>query len=249
MSIPENQSISAPDGAAAGTVPVAVGAEALTTQSQPIAAINNCGRHVEVQCVQFTSPNSDEMMTIDEAQSRLRSDRHLIARQSADDLDKELGLKSQSHDAIGLCPDGAENSIMTDSSATDPGTARYANAVKGRALAQKNVITFSDAPDARHEFLVPLEKASLCEVKVALCERGIVYHTLVSEAGGTRVVIIDQDRKQGSQIRAAANCFGAEDVERWGTAEFDGVQSTTAQEREAPKPMKCNEIFGCGGWI
>ena len=86
-------------------------------------------------------------------------------------------------------------------------------AVKRRALAQKNVITFSDAPDARHEFLVPLEKAGLREVQVALRERGIVYHTLVSEPGGTRVVIIDQDRKQGSQITAAANCFGAEDVD------------------------------------
>jgi hypothetical protein len=166
------------------------------------------------------------MMTIDEAQARLRSDRHLIAKQSADVLDKELGLKPQSHDAIGLCPDGAENSIMTVCSATDSETARYANAVKGMALSQKSVITFSDAPDAHHEFLVPLEKASLREVQHALCEKGIVYHTLVSEPGGTRVVIIDPDRKQGSEIRAAANCFGAEDVERWGKAEFDGVQST-----------------------
>jgi len=181
------------------------------------------------------------MMTIDEAQSRLGSDRHLIARQSADALDKELGLKSQSHDAIGLCPDGAENPIMTDSSAADPRTARYANAVKGRALAQKNVITFSDVPDARHEFLVPLEKASLREVQVALCERGIVYHTLVSEPGETRVVIIEPDRKQGSQIRAAANCFGAEDVERWGKAEFDGVQSTDGLSDSEARDMARRE--------
>jgi hypothetical protein len=78
--------------------------------------------------------------------------------ESADALDKEVGLKSQSHDAIDLCPDGAENSIITFSSAMDPETARYANAVQGRALAQKNVITFSVAPDARHEFQCPWKK-------------------------------------------------------------------------------------------
>jgi hypothetical protein len=85
----------APNGATTGTAPVVAGAEASTTQLPSIAAIDNCGRHVEIQCVQFTSPNSDEMMTIDEAPGRLTSNRHLIAKQSADVLDEELGLRSQ----------------------------------------------------------------------------------------------------------------------------------------------------------
>jgi hypothetical protein len=38
VSLQEIQNISAPDGAAAGTVPVATGAEAATTQSQSIVA-------------------------------------------------------------------------------------------------------------------------------------------------------------------------------------------------------------------
>jgi len=225
MGVKEAPPPTTPDDTSFETASALAGAEATTIQLQPVAAIENCDRRAEVQCVQFTSPNSGEMMTIDEARARLSSDRHLIVKQSADVLDKELGLQSQSHDAIGFCPGGAENSIMTYSSAADPGTARYANAVKGRALAQKSVITFSDAPDAHHEFLVPLKKASLGEVRQALREWGIVYQTLESEPGGTRVVIIDQYRKQGSQIRAAANHFGAEDVERLGEAKFDGVES------------------------
>jgi hypothetical protein len=226
MGVKEAPPPATPGGTTFETASAVAGAEATTTEPQHITAIDNCDRPAEVQCVQFTSPNSGEMMTIEEAQARLRSDRHLVAKQSADVLDKELGLKPQSHDAIGLCPDGAENSIMTVCSATDSGIARYANAVKGRALAQKSVITFSDAPDAHHEFLVPLEKASLREVQVALCERGIVYDTLVSDPRGTRVAIIDKNGKYGDQIKAAANHFGADDVARWGKAEFDGVENT-----------------------
>src|SRR5271154_2556333 len=91
MGVKEAPPPTTPDDTSFETASALAGAEATTIQLQPVAAIENCDRRAEVQCVQFTSPNSGEMMTIDEARARLSSDRHLIVKQSADVLDKELG--------------------------------------------------------------------------------------------------------------------------------------------------------------
>lgn len=150
----------------------------------------------------FLSPNTDEGLTLEESLKRLAMPDHARCRGLAQRIlnDLEVG-PGHVHDALGEWEGGIENSLLVILPlAPDAETLRCAAAWFGLVADQKAVLAFR--PERRGpDILLMLEvPGTWLEVRQLLDAHGIRDRTILFDAGGCRVYVLDE----GGQLRHAA---------------------------------------------
>lgn len=142
------------------------------------------------QTTSFVSPNEDpNNLSFEQAQQGLRSPRQKLLAEISHTIDSALGIRDiRVNHVIGAWSDGAENSVMTNSTATDPDIEEAAACMKAYLANQKAVLLFH--PDEEgHQFLAQFRtKGSLAEVHNKLLKLGVAFHTL--EPRGVNDIIV-----------------------------------------------------------
>lgn len=158
----------------------------------------------------FSSPNVTENdMTFEQAQEKLRTPEHKVFHQMSAEIDKELGLTSETMDGVGDWTDGAENSLVSIiKDAPDFDTVAYSAALKGRIGNQKAVLPFMEqagGKDALYAFDTPY---SMAEARAALDKAGLSLHTLIQTEKGTRILLFDKGLEDDKLIHKFATDYG-----------------------------------------
>jgi hypothetical protein len=151
----------------------------------------------------FLSPNTDDGLSLEESLRRWTTVEHLYSRFLAVRILRELAAgPGKVHDAVGEWEGGVENSLLVLlPQAPDPVTLRCAAAWFGLAADQKAVLAFR--PDAGGaDVLATLTlPAPLAEVRRLLDAHEVRDRTILVEADGCRVFVLDGG---GQRVRALA---------------------------------------------
>lgn len=158
----------------------------------------------------FLSANTDEGLTILDAQRRLNSDSQRRCRALAGDVLGGLGSPPhQIADALGDWSDGAENSVLVVIANPPRREAlRHALARFGLRAGQKSVlyaVAEDDGRDAVYEADVP--EPEVAELRRILDRHGIRYRTLLPTGRGHRVVVYDEGRRLRAALERLAEHY------------------------------------------
>src|SRR5262245_5655398 len=172
----------------------------------------------------FLSPNTDEDLTLAEAQRRLLAPCQAHARRLAGDILDRVGApRRRVEDALGDWSDGVENSLLVAlPGAPDPATVRYAAAWFGLLADQKGVLTFHPAAAGPDTLAVLDVRADLGALRQALDRHGVCSRTIVTTRGGHRVVVCDQGGQATVHLRRLGRLYGPEVRCTPGTAAWVG---------------------------
>jgi len=186
------------------------------------------GKAKEGGAFEFVSPNI-EHLELKTAQKNLGSVRQRALRQASQEIDRQLGIRSEDHDIIGAWTDGAENSMMSISRA-DWDHLKLSAAMKGHLADQKSVLVFRQTDQGKSVLYSFPRTGSLEDIHADLLKNGLAFHTLVPQKGGAMVYVADLD---GSLYDAVDKASTGSDVEyQFGRAEFVGTNIETGSDRE-----------------
>ncbi len=190
--------------------------------------------------------NVEEGLDFGSALKRAQSGNHKAFKEITDRVTAQLGLKGQSHVAVGDWEDGAEESILgVIKDPTDLDTLRYVAAWYGLLGNQRAVMVFSPHPqglDSTYTIQVP--ETNLGKVRQQLSTHGVPFRTLVPGRNGTRVVIYDEKRQLRDQVAQFAGSYGASVRETTGQGEFIGGGSRTAARAKYRNLIAAYEATG-----
>lgn len=179
------------------------------------------------------SPNTDENLSFEQAQSRVRSGNQAQFRKLSNHILDTIGLKNyKSFDAIGDWNDGAENSVLqVINGAKDPRQVDYAAAWYGLLGHQKSVLTFHSDPNGPDSvYQIPVQETDTAKIRDQLNSHGIHFRTIVPTTTGHLVVVVDQGRTLRPYIARFAEEHDAPIREATGKTNFIGG-STRAEAR------------------
>jgi hypothetical protein len=172
----------------------------------------------------FVSPNRRENLTLEEALRMLDSPEELALILEGRRLACRLELKARIVKTIGSWTDGAEYSTMLFVRA-DEETARYADAYLGRHGRQKSVLYFQQRAGGRAlMYVLSLhgDRRKLALAAKTLDRNGISDRTLVPDARGTLIYVVDLKGELRERIAVAARELRARYRVLEGTGDFIG---------------------------
>jgi hypothetical protein len=157
----------------------------------------------------FLSSNTDDNLSLAEASRRLSSPVQLHYHQLAGDILQRLGvLHAKVHDALGDWGDSVENSLLVVLPDAHPETLRCAAAWFGLVAEQKAVLAFHPDPAGTHRLTVlDLPAHDLAAARLLLDQHGIRDRTILTHAGGCRVIVLEPG-SDGSALRNVARASG-----------------------------------------
>lgn len=182
--------------------PVKVTDMGQTVYNGPLSEYEPAGQR---QGYQFYSPNIEENLSFDESMARLGSQRHQVQKQLGQQIDDQIGVKSNTMSAIGDWADGAEDSFVDEiSNAEDFDQVRYLAAIKARLADQKAAIPFMVDPNGTSRLYMADfgPETPVDEIRQSLSDNGIQFRTIVplGKGQGTRVMIFDPDNSLSSNV-------------------------------------------------
>jgi hypothetical protein len=188
----------------------------------------------------FLSSNTDDGLTLGDAELRLKSSRHAHFRRRAEELADRTGMRGvHVADALGDWSDGVENSLLMhselDASRT---TLQEVAACFGLEAQQKSVLVFR-RDEAGHDetAFLDLPPTSLPVVRSRLDEHGILFRTIVLTRTRVQVVVLDPLKQSHSRIEQAAKAMS-------GSVRFIAGESLSlgADDREAARQQFLSTI-------
>lgn len=181
----------------------------------------------------FLSSNTEDGLTLGDAERRLESPRHEHFRRRAEALAIGAGMRGvHVFDALGDWSDGVENSLLVQSE-FDAGrtTLREVAARFGLEARQKSVLVFHADEGGRDETaFLELPPTALPVLRNRLDAHGILFRTIVRTRDGIQVVVLDQQKPSHARIEQAAKALH-------GRVQFIAGESLSlgADDREAAR--------------
>lgn len=169
-------------------------------QGTPLPVLNEIS---EANGVVLASPNRGED-SLTSASGRMQKNEQKAFRVAADKIDKILGLKGATNDALGAWKDGAENSTMTEYKNASPEKLLVAAAMRGLLGEQKATIHFKphkNGKGAIHEFIVGGTPEQLNQDLIAL---NVPYHTIVPIGNGNNKIVVFEENRQANTVQKLA---------------------------------------------
>lgn len=173
---------------------------------------------------QFYSPNIEESVDFVKAQKELRSENLAKGRLIAEDIDAQLGLKGETHNAVGDTKEwGAEASLYKKFDNIDWETNRYSTALKGRAMKQKGVIAFIGQEGGKDSlYLLDIPSRDMVSLRADLDANGLLFRTIEETPKTTKVIIFDQGTTLATNVKSLSEKYGITPEWRAGKGEFIG---------------------------
>lgn len=212
------------------------------------------GRHVFIEddhgtwaetsgAFEMYSPNTEENLKFEQAVARLDSEDQARFKIISNDIDHQLNLKVDTHNAIGDWSDGAENSVFTyvapDGNQFD--TVRYSTALKGYIAHQKQAIAFNiekDGTDSVYRFSV---NADVKDVRSVLDKNGLQFRTLLPSKGKTEVIIFDPGTQLKNNIGKVVEHYDSTARQFRGKGEFIGGETRAEGRKEFKRIIEAYE--------
>lgn len=173
-------------------------------------AASSLARTSTPRAVLFLSANTDENLTLNEAQRRLTSPRQQQFRRRAEALAAGAGLhRIHVTDSLGDWSDGAENSLLVQSNIdARMATLREVAARFGLEARQKSVLVFrADRTGRDQTAFVDLPPLALSIIRHRLDEHEIAFRTIIPTRAGYRVVVLDMLRQSHARIEQATKAL------------------------------------------
>lgn len=188
------------------------------------------------------SPNVDDL-SFEDALARTRSGNQKAFKKIIDHIGEQIGVKPQTHDAVGDWSDGAENSLLQYfKEPLSADTLDYIGAWYGLLANQKSVLRFQPQHgglDSVYEIEIP--NSDLGQIRKSLDKAGIAFRTLIPTKKGTKIVLFDEHRELRDKVAAWAGTHNAVVRESIGQGRFIGGPTRTAARREYRKIITAYE--------
>lgn len=182
------------------------------------------------------SPNVDDL-SFEDALARTRSGNQKAFKKIISHIGEQIGVKPQTHDAVGDWSDGAENSLLQYfKEPLSPDTLDYIGAWYGLLANQKSVLRFTPQHgglDSVYEIEIP--NSDLGQIRKSLDKAGIAFRTLIPSKKGTKIVLYDEKRENRDAVAAWAGAHNATVRESIGQGRYIGGSTRTAARREYRK--------------
>jgi hypothetical protein len=186
---------------------------------------------------EFVSPNVGKL-DFHDAVAGMKSARQRALLIAGNEIDRRLGLHGMSKSVVGAWSDGAENSVMTQTTGDDFEHLRVAAAMKGYLADQKAVLAFDENPRGNAWLYTFKAKGSLEDIHHMLLNDGLHFHTLEPASGGAIVHIVDMEGTAQGAVAKAAQSYGSRVIARRGDTAFIGTTmeyGTDAEQRADAK--------------
>jgi hypothetical protein len=181
--------------------------------------------------------------------AELQGERQQAFLKASAEIDASLGLRGQQLAAIGAWKDGAENTVVTDWKSGDYEKIKLAEVMKGSLANQKSVLLFRDHPGGTAVLAEFQATGQVPDIYQHLLDDGVAFHTLIPDAHGAKVFVVDTDGSAGASIRKAADRYGSEVRIRNGEAEFIGTtldSGTDTEQRQDAQRVYSGILSGAG---
>lgn len=183
----------------------------------------------------MVSPNTEEGLTVAQAQERLGSKRQAALIDAGNKIDGLVGIQGVHSHAIGAWADGAENTVIEKVGGHPTfEQLRTSAAMKGLLAEQKAVLPFQvdrNGKDALYRLRVP--SSDVESLNKTLVKLGIEFHTLEPEGNATNVWVYDQGNQIGDKIAKAGDYYDTQ-IDKWrGHGEFLGSWDSREEGAQA----------------